>query len=1023
MQTLIPLCFIFLTWSTLTAQPSQYSFLHYTTDQGLSHDHITGITRDKRGFLWVSTINGLNRFDGSRFKVFHHDPGDPKSLPHDHIMGITLAPDGWIWVATANGLCRINPDDLNIIFIPLPENADTLKNDLVTRVAFDESGNAWTTGETGIYKIDPENGEILFFHPTPGPTFGWYGMHIDDQNHIWMIKDSMRCFDPDAGTFTTFKGTNPAESFNQSGPLSIVEDPAGDLWVGTWYYGIWKYDPGLHEFTRHPESPIFAMMLLPDTDASGNQFFWVGGGKSGLGIFDPKQKTFTEFNHDPQNPFSHNNYLGTTLYNDPANDDIWIGTDVGLEQYAPSSVRFTRAAIPQETDMNQFSLVSGIVQDNTDPNGDRYFIAVWGTGLYAWQKTGHKISRLRSPTQMTKGGNFNLMQDSKGNVWSCMKDGIGRYQPASGAWKDYLNFFRDNKRNNLFWCAKEDRQGNIWFGSNRDGLYTYNVERDQMEPAFYKESFANEEGTLCIISIAEDDSGRLWLAGVTAGLLRFDPKSGEAVQYRYDQQKIDNVCNAVTAGKNGRIYASYYSALLELDTEGRLIRLFTQANGLKSNKITSLVCDHSGKIWFNSEYLLHCFDPATGTFNYYGKSDGLISNTMTDALSITPDGEIFVGFQNAFNYFNPAKLRHNDQPPPVAITSIKVMNKERGMTRQARSNFLLNLFSSKNNKPGRDTILLLKPGEDFFEIEFAALNFNQPERNQYAYILEGFHKEWVYTDRPVATFTNLDGGQYVLRMKAANNDGIWNEKGIALAIRVNPPFQKTQWFYFLLLLGLGGIAMVMMMVRRHQRQRLTQFREALARDLHDEMGSTLSSIRFFSEYATGQIGSDKPQVTPMLHRISQSATDLSESMQDIIWAMNTRSDQLEDLATHMVESGLRIFEAKNVVFKSNVSPDFAGRHLWPEVRRNIYLIYKEAINNAAKYASATLVELHCYIHKGVLVMQLSDNGIGFDVNHSPAGRGGNGIPNMRKRTRDIGASLSIQSDPGTGTKIELRVPI
>ncbi len=185
------------------------------------------------------------------------------------------------------------------------------------------------------------------------------------------------------------------------------------------------------------------------------------------------------------------------------------------------------------------------------------------------------------------------------------------------------------------------------------------------------------------------------------------------------------------------------------------MRRFTNDNGLKTSRLCFLAEDKQGRIWFNSEYLLHCFDPITGKFSFYGKADGLFSNTMTDALSVTPSGELFIGFQNAFNFFDPTHLRLNHQPPPVTVTGIRVMNKERELRTQTSMELDLGLFSTNINSIARDTFLTLNPGEDFFEVEFAALNFNQPERNRYAYMLEGFHKDWVYTDRPVATFTNL----------------------------------------------------------------------------------------------------------------------------------------------------------------------------------------------------------------------------------------------------------------------------
>ncbi|MBV6441855.1 MAG: hypothetical protein DYG98_23410 [Haliscomenobacteraceae bacterium CHB4] len=990
-------------------KPANACFLHYTTSQGLSSDYIKAIVKDNQGFLWVGTVNGLNRFDGRFFKIFRHDPKNKNSIPHNQILGITKAPDGALWIATLGGLCKLDPYTLVFQQIALPENADTLPhNDAVTMVAFDSKGMAWTTGNSAIYSIHPVTGELDHIVKTPEGMLGWFWMFIDKQDRLWMCKDRLRRFDPHTGQFRLFEGVNPKESFVKAGPFSVVQDISGRIWAGTWYNGIWEYLAESDDFAKYTPSPSFAMMLLPDASAAGEAFLWVGGGLSGLGVYYPETKQFFDFAPDLRDPFTHNNYLGSSLFKDPSNGDVWVGTEVGLEHYAPATIRFGRAMIPLEKDMGQFSLVSGAVRDRTDPSGHRYFIAVWGTGLFSWNKETGKFVRMKSArSKMTGGGNFNLLQDSRGYVWACMKSGVGRYDPRTGAMVDYDHFFEHKERNNLIWCGLEDRQGNLWFGSNKEGLFRYDPRKNRVESMFYKKELAEASGNIDIRQISEDTQGRLWLACYSGGLLRFDPGTGEARKFSYPGQ---NVCTAVVAAASGRIYAVLHDALLELNDKGELLRRFTQYNGLKTHRLLYMVEDLQGKMWINSEYLLHCFDPATGTFSYYGSPDGLFSNTMTDALSITPEGEIFIGFQNAFNFFYPERLRRNLQPPPIAITSVKVMNKERDI----RKNDTVNEIEY-------DSLLVLRPGEDFFEIEFAALNFNQQERNRYAYLLEGFNKEWVFTERPVATFTNLDGGTYLLRMKAANNDGIWNEQGVALAIRVIPPFYRTWWFFVLMALATAGIAAGLLRVRWQQRRRLEKFRESLARDLHDELGSTLSSIRFFSDFANQQIGEDKPQVKPVLQRISESASALSESMQDIIWAMKTKNDQTEDLAARMTEFGYGLLEARNIDFKTHISVDISGKHLHPQVRRNVYLIFKEALNNAAKYSNAKEVELDFVVKKGWLLMKINDNGLGFEADSLRAEGGGNGLQNMRKRAADIGGKLDIISGPGEGTSVELRV--
>jgi len=1002
MKKLIAILALLFSWNAISAQPSNSSFLHYTTDQGLSNDHVLCISKDNLGFLWVGTVNGLNRFDGRTFKIFRHNIKDKNSIPQDNINGITVAPDGWLWVATSGGLCKIDPHWLRIEQIPLPENQDTINNDIVTQVAFDSKGMAWTTTESGICKINPANNKLEFFYKAEPETLGWYGMMIDRQDRVWVIKDYLRRFDPTTNILKTFRSATNLSL----GALSAVQDSSGQIWAGTWGNGILKFNPKLDEFDENLIPGTLAMNIMPEVTPAGRSFFWIGGGQSGLAAYFPDTKDFFQFEPDTKDPFTHNNYLATSFFKDTVSGDVWIGTEVGLEQYAPATIRFGRAMIPPEKDMGQFSLVSGVAHDNTDVSGHRYFIAVWGTGLFAWDKSSGKFERLRSNSKLTSENNFNLFQDSHGMIWGCRRGGVSSYNPQTRKFYDYETRFLHPDRNNLFWKAIEDHEGNIWFCSNKEGIFHYNPKSNVVESVHLQLDTVNAKGFFEVMDVSEDNSGRLWLACNAGGVIRFDPKKNETIHFSYPGKHASLHCNAIQAAANGKIYAGFYDVFVELDEEGKILRQFNEESGLKTSRLYFMVEDLQGKIWFNSAYLLHCYDPVSGTFTYYGKADGLFSNSMTDGLSITPSGEIFVGFQNAFNFFFPDRLRHNPQPPPIAITSIKVMNKARDVMTSAG-----------------DTFLLLNPGEDFFEIEFAALNYNQQERNRYAYWLDGFNKDWVYTDRPVASFTNLNGGNYVLHMKAANNDGVWNENGTTLDIRVNPSFYKTWWFPFLIGLGLAGLGFGFLWYRRQQRKHLEKFRENLARDLHDEMGSTLSSIRFFSEYADQQIGNDKPQVTPVLQRISQSATNLSESMQDIIWAMQTDHDQLEDLTSHMMEFGLRLLESRNIKFKTHIADSFSGKQLKPEVRRNIYLIFKEAVNNIAKYSEATEVVFDFGLKKGVLTMKINDNGRGFDLDSLQTEGSGNGLKNMKQRATEIGGKLEISSHPGDGTRVEIMVEI
>lgn len=980
------------------AQNGPYSFIHYGTEQGLSNDHISWITRDRPGFVWVGTISGLNRFDGRRFRVFKHDPESPNSLPGDYISGLKSGPDGFLWVSTNQGLCRLDPERLRFEPVPLPGDRDSAATDhLVGPVAFDSKGRAWVNGQKALYCIDLKAGKTLKFRPAINPH-GPYPVYVDHYDNIWLMANSrVYRYDPLAQHTVPYP-----DSLTRVNVMHLAEDSKHNVWVTTWDKGLYRYNRATDSLEQHVSGVVLGLnrQILPDATPAGRPFFWVGGGLSGLFLYFPDDHFKQEMPYDYRDPFSHNGFYTTCLFKDERSGDVWIGTEIGLEHYSPTAIRFGRAIIPVEPDFGPFNLVSGAVQDNTDPTGQRYFIGVWANNFFAWDRRTNRFKRYRTGRELPVMSQevFYIMQDRDGYLWLTLAGAIARFDPRSGKTEHLKPRFRQPKRANKILSAVQDRNGGIWFGANADGLFRFNPLTRQAERAPLPDEAAFQpSGDLFVHSLAADSSGHIWMA-TNKGLTRYNPFANTARRIHIPGKPDDYDCTGVTVSRNGNIWCTAANWLIELDTNGQALQIFRPEQGILGTRAVFIVEDHLGNIWFNSDYLLHCLDTRNKTFSHYGLADGLFSNAPTDGLSILPSGEIIVGFQNAFNYFNPISLRRNATPPPVVITAVKVLNRQ--------------------HPPGEP--LVLRPGETMLTVEFAALNFSQPERNRYAYKLEGFDSDWNYTDRPVAIYTNLGGGRHLLRLKACNNDGVWNETGATLEFRVIPPFYERWYFYLGLILLGAAVTYIIARYRFLQRRRLDVFRQRLARDLHDEMGSTLSSIRFFSDFAQTQVAGAKPEALPVLQRISQSATTLSESMQDIIWAMKNRQDHLEDVASRMTEFGLRLLEARGIRFKTRIDEHFPVKRLAPEQRRNLYLIFKEAVNNAAKYAQCSEVELVFGAANGILTLEINDNGQGFDPGSKEAG---NGLYNMRQRAAEIGGKLEIISAPGKGTRVTFRVKV
>jgi signal transduction histidine kinase len=393
---------------------------------------------------------------------------------------------------------------------------------------------------------------------------------------------------------------------------------------------------------------------------------------------------------------------------------------------------------------------------------------------------------------------------------------------------------------------------------------------------------------------------------------------------------------------------------------------------------------------------LHRLDPASGRFDYFDKSDGLFNNKIADGFYLSNDGELFLGFNGAINSIQTDKIAFNKKPPVVFVSQLNVKGQLRN-------------FDS-NNK------ITIRPGERSIVIEFSAMNFSQAKKNRFGFWLEGYDSTWRYTSERVLSLMNLEAGTHKLHVKASNNDGVWSVETV-YTIKVIPFFQHTIWFKILVVFLAGLIFLMILYHRKQQRKRLEKIRNRIATDLHDDMGSTLSSIRIFSDVAKKQI-EEKPETVQLLDRISNNATSLSENMQDIIWTIRSDNDTLEDLVSRMREFGLRVCDAKHIRFNITVSQSFKASKLSLEQRRNHYLIFKEALNNAVKYAECSQIDLILNLKSRFLKMELNDNGKGFDMEKI---RRGNGLSNLEKRTKEIGGQITIKSQPGKGTCINLMV--
>ncbi len=982
------------------AQRPEPSFEHFTTDQGLVGDFILAILKDRRGFLWVGTSNGLSRFDGQHFKNYRRQPKD-NSLRGNYVVNAGLTEDkrGFLWVATNKGLHRFDPIREEFKLIQLPTQRDgQADNDYTSPVHFDRAGYGWFSSKYRLYRIDPHTLRLKEFALPAVSDNAYADPYLDHAGRLWInhagkiYRHGFR-----SGRFTRYfawrnrraDSTVQFGNFKQTGSSALLSSSNR---------GLWRYDASTNHFVADsslPSKPIYA--LQADTLAGKVPFWWLWDADNGLAAYVPALKEYFGFKQNPYDRMSHNGGVAMAFYRDPETGIMWIGTDRGLEKIDPNAIKFRRKLLSQSVNEGHSKFVAMVRPDTRLP--EQYWLAVRGAGLYHWNRALDKEVPVSFGPEKWKADAHSVIQDGKGRVWVGLQRGVGRYDPQTGK-REFLDTFLSpaTRHRQTITVTFRDRQGRIWLGSNLNGLYRYEPTRDRIEP--WPLPVAAELGF--VRRIQQDRRGQVWVL-TGAGLFCLDPVRGTTRPVKLHGAPVeptDRLHSTFSLDSQDRIWMSGIGYVAVADRTGRISRTYTLANGLRAEHVFGIQEDRRGHIWMISDDQLHELDPQSQTFTYYGKDSGLLEEGIFHPTELTLDshGELFIGFRGGFNYVQPDNLRPNPIPPPVTITGLRVNNEARSLAAP----------------------LHLHPGETTLNIDFAALNFSQPKKNRYAFALIGFDDNWVETGDATATYTNLAPGHYIFRVKAANNDGLWNEAGTLLDFRVIPAFWQTWWFRLLAVLMGVLLLYAVYRYRERQRQHLESIRNRIATDLHDDMGSTLSSIRIFSDVAQQQIADVRPETVPVLQRISSSATALSESMQDIIWTIQSKDDGLADLATRMREFGLRMAEAKGVDFQMQVGESFTDLRLNVEQRRNIYLIFKETINNVIKYANASRIEIKLMTVGRELRLLVQDNGCGFDMATT---RLGNGLPNLRKRAAEIRGQFSLTSEPGQGTEVSLRMKV
>lgn len=1036
--------------SQTSLQPYKFTFHQIIVEDGLSQSTIFCMLQDRKGYLWFGTANGLNRYDGYNFTVFNNNPSDSTSISDDGIFSLFEDQQGFIWVGTLGGVLNkydrksgifthyylpvlngsLNNSSEEYYNFPLPFSRSN--NKTITSITGDKTGVLWIgTWGNGLMKFDTNTKkfEHVIYETNKNGVIKSNRIQtlLADQNsNIWIGSIGGGLYELTGNSIHSkiihYTHSASSNSLSDNKIFSLCEDRNGNLWIGTFDGGLNKLSKPLMK--KESDNVKFEKFLNNKNDITSlsNNFvtsiiedktgtIWIGTFGGGLNIYDQKKNIFHTFLNSPNQSISPAKNEILSLMQDKSGT-IWIGTHLGkgLDKIEISNIKFHKISKDLKTNhgLND-DVVWAVCQDDNS----NLWIGTYKGGLNKYNpKTGKFTYYLHNPSENNSISDNHvrvITDDGAGNLWiGTYNGGLNKFNKSTHVFTHYIHNPDDSASlsGNQVQTLLIDHNKNIWVGTFGNGLNKLIVDqKGSPEVKFIKyTSNRNNKFSLSdnrIFCLFEDKSGIIWIGTFGGGLNKFNPQTGKFISYKNnpdDETSIsDNRVMTINEDYRGNLWIGTYGGGLQRfdPSKGKFIR-YNKKYKMNASIIYGILEDAGKMFWLSTDNGLFKFNPQTEHYTQYDLHDGLQGLEYNGgAYFKSKKGEMYFGGINGVNYFYPDSVKDNQYIPPIIITSIKVFDKPL--------------------EGERDTVEL-DHSQNFFSFEFSALDYTNPIDNQYAYILQGFDLDWHYVDskRRIANYTNLPPGDYVFRVCGSNNDGVWNNNGARVYIKILPPFWETWWFISVFLLIAGYFVYFLSTIRFRNLLAIERLKSKLAADLHDNIGSGLTEISILSELSSHDAGTSFPDLSHKLESLSEKARTLIDNMSDIVWMVNPQRDTFYHLILRLKDSYADLMNSAGISFKTTNIEKFRILRLPMEYKQNIFLIFKEGINNSIKHSNCKKISLEANLKKDILELTLVDDGVGFLPGNNNLG---NGILNMKNRANNIGAHLSIiSSDLGTTIK-------
>lgn len=1029
--------------------------------------------QDRHGFLWFGTEDGLHRYDGFQSVIFRPDPSDPRSISANAVVDIVEDRDGLLWLATrGGGISRFSWSTESFDQLRhQPDDPTSLSSDDTACLLEDQNGTLWVGADGALHQWQPDNRTFQRHLVKEDSGFGVSALFEDPRRGLWVgTTDGLVLYDPQEGTATSYRHDPAKAGSLTAGPVTaIAAADEGRLWVAT-PNGLNLFDPwtgASQRFVHDPNDPgSLTHNRVSDLHRDSEGDLWIATFGGGIDRYREQEGVFRHHRHDPNDPRSVGGDGIVDIYED-RNGILWFGTFSGLNKY--------------DRRQEQFNVIS------THTLGGRAVLAIWqenngdlwvgGNDILRRvdRKTG-EVERFEAradiPGALPSGYVTALWRDEQhveqqngGDLFVGTWGGLCRLNRSNGS-PTFSCYRRDPEDprslpHNSVRSLSQDRRGRLWVGTN-GGLARFNLKTETFLRVADEPGAPEQMRRETFAMVTEDRVGVLWLAS-SGGLYRWE-KGFQLFQHDpADPRSLsNNRLTAVHEDRRGDLWvATFGGGLNRLDRADGTFQRFSKKDGLSSDTVTSILEDENGVLWLGTYDKLSRFDPQSGRFSNYGMSDGLAGRVMpVYSYFRGRDGEMFFGSQGGLNTFYPDQVGDDPEPPPVALTAFHLFDEPaplRGLPIGDPANDP-NADSPLEQSITETQALVLNHRQNVFAFEFAALSFRDPAQNQYAYKLEGFEDQWIAADAEQrrVRYTNLDADTYVFRVRAANANGVWNEAGAAVEIRVLPPPWQTWWAYTLY--ALLALTMVSGALRAQQKKLARERRindrlrevdrlkdDFLANTSH-ELRTPLYGITGLAEsLIDGARGDLPPAAQEDLSLLVASGRRLASLVNDILdfsklrhhsLPLDRRPVDLHALTQVVITLSKPLLGDKELTLHNNIATDL------PAVdadENRLQQILHNLIGNAVKFTAEGTVEVSALQQEDMIRVQVRDTGPGIletqkerlfqafeqadTSTEREFGGTGLGLAVTRQLVELHGGRIDVESAPGQGSTFFLTLPV